>query len=246
MLGFAVQLLMSPAHSILSFSRSANMAVDRAPLLFASELAKLKVVLASGSPRRAELLSRLGVSFVVEKSTFAEDHPKEGLTPAEYCLITAKTKANDVWTRLITTTPDGVDLLIAADSIVAMEDGTILEKAEDPDAAKRMIQQLSGSRHQVITAIVLIARTNGAPLVMEHAEITTVVFDTISPEEVDAYVNVPEAWQGKAGAYGIQDLAASFIPRIEGDYYNVMGLPMNRLWTMIKATINSKACARLQ
>jgi septum formation protein len=223
-------------------------------LEFGKEARTLDIVLASASPRRQELLQRLQVPFRVVKSTFAEDLPKEGLTPEQYCVLTARTKGEEVWAKLVKESLEQskplVDLIISADSIVVAPDSTILEKAATEEEAAQMMRALSGKAHRVITGLIFFVRTsndpNHPPLVIESPETTTVHFAPLSEAAIASYVQEKSAWDNKAGAYGIQDLAALFIPKIEGDYYNVMGFPLHRVYCTLRDCIEKRQFAKLQ
>ena len=191
------------------------------------------VVLASASPRRKELLERMGVKFSVVVSDFAENLDKKSFldNPAHYPLATARAKGEDVLRKVLAGSSPPPRLIISADTIVLPDGGSaseILEKAESPGDCIKMIQQLQGKRHRVITGVVLLFPLSGPGGVSkEFTETTYVYFEPLDDETVTLYATKhPEAWQGKAGAYGVQDLAATFISRIEGDYYNVMGFPV--------------------
>lgn len=175
------------------------------------------VVLASGSPRRRELLElMLPVSFRVEVSGFAEDLPKTD-DPAAYVTETARQKGLEVFRRC----PDS--LVVAADTVVVV-DGEILEKPESEADARRTLRRLAGARHEVLTGVALFRESQERTFF----ERTSVFFSELQDADIDAYVATGEPLD-KAGSYGIQGKAGAFVERIEGDYYNVVGLPMNRL-----------------
>lgn len=175
------------------------------------------VVLASGSPRRRELLElMLPVPFRVEVSGFAEDLPKTD-DPAVYVAETARQKGLEVFRRC----PDS--LVVAADTVVVL-DGEILEKPESEADARRTLRRLSGARHEVLTGVALFRESHERTFV----ERTSVFFSELHDADIDAYAATGEP-EDKAGSYGIQGRAGVFVERIEGDYFNVVGLPMNRL-----------------
>ncbi|GBG00454.1 hypothetical protein Rsub_13163 [Raphidocelis subcapitata] len=207
-------------------------------------LSRSRIVLASGSPRRRELLGSMGLKFEVCVSTFEETLPHDDFTRAEhYALETARHKAMDVVHILGLQAKPGdrpVDLIISADTVVE-RGGKILEKPDDAVHAKLMLQGLSGSMHHVHTGVVLLvphATRPGAPppgpgdaldegwLVRSFVCTTEVVFDELPLATIEAYVQSGEPF-GKAGAYGIQGLAGSFVRRIDGCFYNVVGFPVN-------------------
>jgi len=166
------------------------------------------LVLASRSPRRRPLLEMIGLPFVVAPADVQELRlPRE--TPAAYARRLARDKARAVpgaW-------------VLGADTIVVLED-EVLEKPADAAAALRMLQQLAGRRHEVITAICLIA--DGVEY--QEADTTAVFFRAAEPDFLRAYVATGEPLD-KAGAYGIQGFGAALGERIEGDFFSVMGLP---------------------
>ncbi len=179
------------------------------------------IVLASASPRRKELLAGLGVHFEVYVSGI-EEKPWPDETPASYSLRNASDKA-----RAVALVRPGA-LIIAADTIVVLG-AKILEKPVDAPHAKEMLQMLSGRRHEVITGLCLLKPG------CEFAEAvrTGVVFRRLSGAEIEAYVATGEPMD-KAGAYAIQGGAASFVDHVEGSYTNVVGLPTERLRTLIQ------------
>jgi septum formation protein len=176
-----------------------------------------RVILASGSPRRHQLLSSAGISFEVIESGVPEARAEAEPAP-RYALRMAREKAIAVSKRF----PDAV--VIGADTIVVSDD-RILEKPASPDDARRMLQVLSGRTHIVITAYA-IAR-EGAILESEPVE-SRVTFRALSEREIDEYIETNEPFD-KAGAYGIQGLGGGFISRVEGSRDNVMGLPKERV-----------------
>lgn len=183
-----------------------------------------KLILASTSPRRRELLGALGLPFEVQASGFDEEAvPTDGKTPAEWVQELARGKAGEVAAR----TP-GEALVIGADTTVVL-DGQYLNKPQDPEDARRMLRRLSGRTHQVYTGVAILSVQNGQIVQrVSDAVQTDVRFDEISDEIIAAYVATGEPLD-KAGSYGIQGKALAFIPAIQGDYFNVVGLPLNRL-----------------
>jgi septum formation protein len=182
------------------------------------------IILASASPRRRELLTQAGFTFEVIPAHVNEDpYPDE--EPTAYVVRLAREKAEAVYGQL--RAPEAI--VIGADTTVTV-DGHILAKPEDAEDAARMLRKLSGRTHQVITGVAIASGigTDAA------AEVTSVEFFTLSDEEIRAYVATGEPMD-KAGAYGIQGYAARWIPRIEGCYFNVVGLPLARVAAMLKA-----------
>jgi septum formation protein len=185
------------------------------------------LILASGSPRRRELLTQAGLDFIVE-SADVDETLEEGEAPAKYVQRLAVEKAQAVWNRY----KDGDDsdspiTVLGADTTVVC-DGVILGKPVDQADARRMLEMLSGRTHQVLTGVAAITRK----ATVSEVEITQVFFDVIGEQEMVAYLASGEPMD-KAGAYGIQGYAARWIPRIEGCYFNVMGLPIARTLAVI-------------
>lgn len=176
-----------------------------------------ELVLASGSPRRRELLGRLGIPFRVVVSD-AEEIAGGELSAIEVAMRNARAKASAV---LDTLSEDAC--VIGADTIVVL-DGTIFGKPRDEEDARRMLHALSGRTHQVITGV-CIARKDGTHA---FAETTDVTFRDLSEDEVEAYVATGEPLD-KAGSYGIQGLGGALVDHIDGDYDNVVGLPVEHL-----------------
>ncbi|MBV8207854.1 MAG: septum formation inhibitor Maf [Acidobacteria bacterium] len=179
------------------------------------------LILASASPRRAELLRNAGFEFRVAPAHVPE-YPLPGEEPARYVERLARSKAQAVAALFPHNT------VLAADTTVVL-DRQLLEKPRDAADAARMLRLLSGRTHQVITGVCVIA---GAPERLEH-EITRVRMDTISESDIENYIATGEPMD-KAGAYAIQGIASRWISYIEGCYFNVVGLPVGRVYRMLK------------
>jgi septum formation protein len=172
----------------------------------------MRLILASGSPRRRELLSTAGFDFTV-RARPVEERKQAHESPREYVLRLSREKAEASW--------EGADeVVFGADTIVVLGE-EVLEKPLDPDGARAMLAALSGVRHTVLTGIHL-RHKNGA---VSDVESTEVQFAPLTNDEIDAYVASGEPMD-KAGAYAIQGLASKFVERIDGCYFNVMGLPL--------------------
>lgn len=180
------------------------------------------IVLASASPRRQELLRNAGIDFVVQPADIREE-PLEGEAPVAFAERMAREKAHRVLSR-----DDSNRTILAADTVVSLGP-VILGKPADNDDAARMLQLLSGRRHLVTTAVCLLR--NGFEDV--RSETTAVDFAPLTPDDVREYVSTGEPMD-KAGAYAIQGLASRWITKIEGDYYNVVGLPVDLVWRMLR------------
>ncbi len=185
------------------------------------------LILASGSPRRREILSAAGIPFRVMEPGI-EEEPEPGESPEEYVRRLARDKALAVPCA-------GDDIVLAADTIVTIG-GAILEKPRDAADARRMLRLLSGRRHNVITGVCL--RTVSHEVVAHES--TAVHFVALSEREIDEYVASGEPLD-KAGAYAIQGLASKFIHRIEGCYFNVVGLPVARVYSLLKELWQEKS-----
>jgi septum formation protein len=184
------------------------------------------LVLASASPRRRELLTQAGFQFHVHPAHIPEDpHPNED--PIAYVTRLARQKAEAVFHQLAN--PEAI--VLGADTTVTL-DNHILGKPENPEDAARMLRLLSGRTHRVITGVSIVSGKGTETQTQTAAEVTAVQFLTISEEEIQNYIATGEP-NDKAGAYAIQGHAARWIPRIEGCYYNVMGLPISRVATML-------------
>jgi len=186
------------------------------------------LVLASASPRRRELLTQAGYTFRVHAAQVNED-PLPGEEPITYVTRLAREKAEAVFRELSADEHGEPLLVLGADTTVTV-DREILGKPENAADAARMLRLLSGRSHRVMTGVALISA--GATEVA--AEVTAVRFLTLSDEEIAAYVATGEPMD-KAGAYAIQGRAARWIPRIEGCYFNVMGLPLALVAELVEA-----------
>jgi septum formation protein len=196
------------------------------------------LVLASASPRRHELLRNAGISFAVQVADVNET-PLPGEGARECAERLAREKALKVWRAR----PQ--DVVLGADTVVVV-DGTILGKPADGDDATRMLRMLSGREHHVITGVCLVgpkSRGQGSEArgheskhsdhVRTGSETTVVTMSEISDKEIVDYVATGEPMD-KAGAYAIQGIASRWIPRIEGDYSNVVGLPVALVYRMLR------------
>ena len=182
-----------------------------------------RLILASASPRRRELLLQAGFKFEVQPAHINEDL-HVGEDPIGYVVRLAREKAEAVYAQM----RDSEVVVVGADTTVTL-DGHILAKPEDSADAARMLRLLSGRTHRVITGVALASKSG----VEIAAEVTGVQFLTLSDEEIAAYIATGEPMD-KAGAYGIQGYAAKWIPRIEGCYFNVVGLPLAMVSTMLE------------
>lgn len=182
------------------------------------------LILASASPRRSELLTQAGFHFRVQPANIPED-PAPGEDPIAYVTRLAREKAQSVFARLTETD----STVLGADTTVTLDD-LILGKPDSPADAARMLRLLSGRTHRVITGVSLVTHQR----ILTAAEITAVRFNSLSSAEIEAYVHSGEPLD-KAGAYAIQGRAARWIPSIHGCYFNVVGLPIALVTSLLEA-----------
>jgi len=181
-----------------------------------------KIILASASPRRKQLLEQMKLKFEVIPSNIFEDY-QENREPEEVARDLAKKKATDI-ARI-----SEDSLVIGADTVVFLDE--ILGKPKDEREALKILKKLSGKTHYVITGIAVIDSST-KKLVVDH-EKTAVKMKKISEEEIKAYISTGEPMD-KAGAYGIQGLGSVFVEEIHGCYFNVVGLPISKLYSILK------------
>ncbi len=199
------------------------------------------LILASASPRRRDLLAQAGLSFEVEAADVPEA-PEAGEDAATYVLRLAEAKAQVVWARRVGRAGAGAGLgasdpmmVLGADTCVLCQ-GEILGKPRDQVEARRMLEMLSGRTHQVMTGLCVL--TVGESFA--DVDVTQVTMNVMEEGELVRYLGSGEPMD-KAGAYGIQGYAARWIPRIEGDYFNVVGLPIARTVALIEDAMQKLA-----
>jgi septum formation protein len=179
------------------------------------------LILASQSPRRRELLATAGIPFIV-RAREVEEIRSPGEPPEAYARRLARAKAEAAW-------EDRAEIVLGADTIVVL-DQEVLEKPRDAADARAMLRRLAGREHTVVTGICL--RHPGGAHVDSSA--TRVRFAPLTDTEIDAYVASGEPMD-KAGAYAIQGLASKFVERVEGCYFNVIGLPLSQVYRYLKS-----------
>jgi septum formation protein len=185
-----------------------------------------KLILASASPRRRELLAQAGYDFDVQPSSLTESRrPEEDAI--RFATRLAREKAEEVFARRQPA------IVLGADTVVVC-DGEVMGKPADPADAERMLLLLAGRTHQVVTGVAVVWGSSSPPSIEVAAELTQVTMRTLSPDEVSRYVATGEPMD-KAGAYAIQGYAGRWIPRISGCYFNVVGLPLALVATMLEA-----------
>lgn len=187
-----------------------------------------KIVLASASPRRRELLEQIGIKFDIVVSNEPEDEIDKSLSPENYTSELALMKACKVAKKL-TGTKRKDSLIIAADTVV-YSDGKILGKPKDSDDAFRILKSLSGKAHEVYTGICVMRLTDG--YATSKSIKTTVKFKKLTDKTIKTYIKTGEP-ADKAGAYGIQGRGAVLVEEICGDYFNVVGLPLSALYDVL-------------
>ena len=202
----------------------------------------LPIILASGSPRRKELLEQMGITFQVKTSTIEEIITKT--KPEEVVIELSYQKAMDVATRY----KEDSCIVIGADTIV-WDGNQILGKPKDEVDAFSMIKQLQGNSHWVYTGVTIIKKLKNKITTTSFYEKTNVIMYSMSEQEITDYIHTKEMsnncnkviyqWEDKAGGYGIQtSFGTKFIRGIEGDYYNVVGLPVSALYQKLKEISN--------
>lgn len=182
-----------------------------------------EIILASSSPRRIEILKNLNLDFKVIPSNFEETFLD--IPPSELVCYLARNKALEVRSRI-----NSDNIIIAADTVV-FKDGIIIGKPKSRDEAFKILNQLSGSKHNVVTGICVVFGKEAA--IFEDFEDTEVYFKDLSDEEINDYINTGEPMD-KAGGYGIQGLGGMFVKKIIGCYFNVVGLPIYKLNLMLR------------
>jgi septum formation protein len=182
--------------------------------------AEARLTLASTSPQRRAILEQLRIPFEVVAPDYVEDDPPDA-DPVELVRRHAEGKARSVHA--------GGAVTLGVDTTVVL-DGRVYGKAADAESAARMLHELSGRTHTVVSGLCLLGADDA---LLEH-ELTDVTFRLLTPELVEAYLESGE-WQGRAGAYAIQGLGGRLVERIEGDYLNVVGLPGARLVSLLES-----------
>ena len=175
-----------------------------------------RIILASGSPRKKEILLKLGLPFEVIPSAYEEDMTAMQ-DQFELAKFLSLGKARDVAKNI-----DGEAIVIGADTFVSFE-GKFLGKPKNENGARIMLEQLSGKTHEIITGIAIIDISTNTEI--NEALVSEITLRSISPDEIDGYIKTGEPLD-KAGAYAIQERGAAFVSKIDGDFYTVMGLPL--------------------
>jgi len=190
-----------------------------------------RILLASASPRRSELLRQVGIAHAV-RPVDVDESVRAGEAPAAYVLRLAETKAAALWQQLA---PEGRKPVLAADTTVALE-GEIFGKPGSLAEARAMLGRLSGRTHAVHTAVALLHEHGSAARVSS----STVTFRELTPAEIDWYWQTGEP-ADKAGGYAVQGRAAAFISHIAGSYSGIMGLPLYETWELLAPVLGLSA-----
>jgi septum formation protein len=188
----------------------------------------LRLILASASPRRAEILRNAGIEFEVQ-AALLDESLRAGEMPGDYVRRLALAKARAA-ADAAAEQYSGDYLIVGADTVVVAGE-EILGKPASEEEARRMLRRLSGATHEVHTGLAVLRRPGGIERVVE--EITRVTFAPLSEREIESYLASGEPFD-KAGAYAIQGIGGRYISRIDGCYFNVMGLPLARLWSLLR------------
>lgn len=184
------------------------------------------IILASGSPRRKEILSQVGFEFTIEPSQKEEVATSD--LPSDFVMQLSKVKAEDIASQ-----KDGPVIVIGADTVVAV-DQTILGKPKDEEDAANMLRTIAGRDHEVYTGVtVIVKEADGTSRYETFYEKAKVSIVSMSEKEIRAYIESKEPMD-KAGAYAIQGKFACYVNRIEGDYYTIVGLPIAHLYKVLK------------
>lgn len=187
----------------------------------------MNIILASASPRRKEILENTNIKFDIISSSI-EELILDGESPCQMVMRLAFEKGIDIASK------QKSDLVISADTIVVLDDN-VLGKPKDEEEARKMITNLSGRTHQVITGISLINLENNKKII--DYVISNVKFKKLSKDDINDYIKTKESLD-KAGAYGIQGYGALLVEEIQGDYFNIVGLPISKLSDLLKIHFN--------
>ena len=185
----------------------------------------MKFIFASSSPRRKDLLSNFNLDIEFISHRFNENSIDKNIEPYSYCEIISREKANS----LVDIYPN--QTILSADTIVLSPNNKIFEKPKDEEDSYRMLRELSGEKHQVLTGVSIIQKQ--AQINFSFIETTEVEFNDLTDEEIYYYIKHFKPYD-KSGSYGIQGFSAIFVKSINGCYFNVVGLPLSRLFYYLK------------
>jgi septum formation protein len=187
----------------------------------------VKLILASASPRRAEVLRDAGFDFEIQPANVDESR-LPGENAEAYVRRVSTAKANAIAQANL---QDGTPAIVIAADTVVLAGQEILAKPKGAEDARRMLRLLSAATHEVLTGLFVVRAYDG--ISFTHVERTRVEFTRLSETDIDSYIQTQEPID-KAGAYGIQGVGGRFVRRIDGCYFNVMGLPLSRLWEILR------------
>ena len=188
----------------------------------------IDIILASGSPRRSELLKQIGIDFKVITSQADESYPT-GTAPENIVTALSSRKASAVFDDVL---PFRNTAIIAADTIV-VHNNEVLGKPKDKEDAINMLSNLSGDVHQVYTGVTILYYVNNSISIENFYDKADVYFNELSQDEIISYVDTLEPMD-KAGSYGIQGKGAVLVKKISGDYYSIVGLPLSKVYNSLK------------
>lgn len=194
-----------------------------------------RIVLASSSPRREQLLTSLGLSFEIMPSSI-DEQIDNSLVPGDLVLDLARQKAQDVFKQLIGQRNPQLGLIVLGADTIVVIDGSYLGKPKDKEDAHRMLRKLSGRWHEVYTGVALIsigADNNTALKMLRSCERSRVLFRELADEEITAYVETGEPMD-KAGAYALQGIGSALVESLEGSYTNIVGLPIPNVVLLLR------------
>lgn len=193
----------------------------------------MDIILASGSPRRSDLMKQVGLDFRVSTCNTDESYDSS-LNPADIVMELSLRKADAVFDKEM---PEKDTVIVAADTIVTI-DNKILGKPHNRQDAVNMLTSLSGRQHQVYTGVALYYYMGGRVFIENFADCANVFFRELSQDIINEYV---DSWEpmDKAGAYGIQGLGAILVDKIDGDYYTIVGLPISKVYHSIRNNLKS-------
>ena len=201
-------------------------------------LQQKRIILASSSPQRKQLLQSIGLTFEIIVSDFAEDLdlPSYKDKLPQYVIDTAEQKCRRVYDQLALSETEKQNLIIIGADTMCSQDGVVYGKPEDKEHAFRMLKAFSNNTHQVCTGVCLM---QGNMSMKTFSESTDVTFGSIDDETIRAYIETGEP-MNKAGAYGIQAIGSSLVKRVDGDYFNVVGFPIHHFCAEMRALLLSQ------
>lgn len=186
----------------------------------------MMIILASSSPRRREIMKMLGIPFDVIVST-KEEKLDGRKSVYNQCLDIATVKAKSVFEE------EKEDVIVIGSDTIVVKDKKIFGKPKDREEAKKMIKSLSNATHEVVTSVCMLIRKNGKVYEEKFYEVVYVTVNKMTKEEIDDWVDNHDVLT-KAGAYAIQESFGKYISKIEGDYYSIVGLPLNKVYQLLK------------